>query len=76
MADIGLALRIKYGLREEPSALEARQWIDRTQTLHLTTDAEEAGLLAATQIFSGVGSYILRAEFDTVEALLDRARRK
>ena len=77
MRDLGLSLRIKYRLETIPTEEQAFEWAQRTQTLiDEGVDAEEAGQIAAAHFFVINENLILKAEADTIEALLDRARQK
>lgn len=77
MRDIEVSLRIKYKLPQVPDELEAARWTDRTEELiRQGIHPEEAGSQAASEIFPGCGTYLLKAEADTIEALLERARKK
>ncbi len=77
MREIGVALRIKYKLRHVPSDEEAARWAELTERLvHEGADPDAAGLRAADQLFEIVPNLILKAEADTIEALLDQAKRK
>lgn len=75
--DIGVALRVKYKLRVVSSGEEAERWADLTERLiREGGDPDKAGLAAADQLFDIVPNLILKAEADTIEALLRRARCK
>jgi hypothetical protein len=77
LREIGSALRIKYKLRDAPSDEEAARWTELTERLvREGADPDEAGVRAAGQLFEIVPNLILKAEADTIEALLDQAKRK
>lgn len=77
MREIGTGLRIKYRLREAPDEREAARWAERVERLVGDgVDPEEAGRLAADELFEVVPTLILKAEADTIEALLAQARGK
>jgi hypothetical protein len=77
MRDINIGLRLKYKIGHVPDDDEADRWAERTREL---VDAgehpEEAGRQAASEVFPDFDSVILKAEADTVAALLEAARRK
>ena len=77
MADIGIALRIKYRLDEPPSLELAAEWADMVDALvEQGMGKEEAGQLAARRLLPVNDNLILKAEADTIESLLSQARRK
>ncbi len=77
MREIGVGLRIKYKLKEVPTEAQGAEWADLVERLVRDgVDAEEAGRRAADQLFEVVPNLILKAEADTIEALLEEARKK
>lgn len=77
MREIGVALRIKYKLRDVPSEEQAAGWAELTEQLvREGVDPDEAGQRAADQLFNTVPNLVLKAEADTIEALLEKAKRK
>ncbi|WP_033073303.1 hypothetical protein [Sphingopyxis sp. MWB1] len=77
MRDLGPSLRIKYRLEEIPTEEQAREWARQVQNLISEgVQPEEAGRIAAKYLFTINENLILKAEADTIEALLNRAREK
>ena len=77
MRELGPSLRIKYRLEDIPTEEQAREWARHTQELiDKGLTAEEAGRVAARFLFTINESLIFKAEADTIEALLNRAREK
>lgn len=77
MSDVGPQLRIKYKLRTVPSDEDAARWAALVETLIADgEDPEVAGARAADQLFEVVDGLVLKAEADTLEALLEKAKRK
>ena len=77
MREIGAALRIKYKLRGAPSEAEASRWAELAERLiGEGQDPEVAGLAAAELLFEIDPDLVLKAEADTIEALLGQARQK
>jgi hypothetical protein len=77
MRDIGVGLRIKYKLEEVPTEAQASEWVAIVERLiREGMDPEEAGRRAADQLFVIVPNLILKAEADTIEALLEQAKKK
>jgi len=77
MRDIGVALRIKYKLRKVPTEEQAEQWAELVEHYRRDDiDAEEAGRRAAADLFEIVDNLVLKAEADTIEALLEQAKKK
>ena len=77
MSNIGARLRIKYKLRTVPTEEEARAWAALVEHYRGEgVEAEEAGRKAAGLLFEIVDNLVLKAEADTIESLLDQARRK
>lgn len=77
MRDLGPSLRIKYRLEEIPTEEQAREWARVVENLIKEgLGPEEAGRVAARHLFTINENLILKAEADTIEALLNRARDK
>lgn len=77
MREIGTGLRIKYRLSAAPSEREAAQWAVRADALiREGVEPEDAGRQAADELFEIVPNLVLKAEADTIEALLNQAREK
>lgn len=77
MRDLGISLRIKYRLDEIPTEEQAREWARGVENLIKEgLEPEEAGRVAARHLFTINENLILKAEADTIEALLNRARDK
>lgn len=77
MREIGSALRIKYKLMDVPTEEQAAEWAKLVDAYRGEGhDIEEAGQLAAEQLFRVEPNLILKAEADTIEALLDQAKKK
>lgn len=77
MRDLGLSLRIKYRLEEIPTEEKAREWARQVELLVKEgLEPEEAGRVAARYLFTINENLILKAEADTIEALLQRAKEK
>jgi len=77
MADIGNSLKIKYGLRSDPSRALQDQWIQRTEAFQKQGYSnEEAGARAAALIFPDVNTCVYASEADTITSLLGRAKNK
>ena len=77
MRDLGLSLRIKYRLEEVPTEGQAHEWARQVENLIKEgLPAEEAGRVAAQYLFTINENLILKAEADTIESLLDQARKK
>lgn len=75
--DIRIGLRIKYQIGHVPEEDEADRWARRTEELlDEGLHPEEAGGQAASEIFPDANSVMLKAEADTIAALLEAARRK
>jgi hypothetical protein len=77
MRELGVALRIKYRLREVPTDAEAAEWARRTEGLIAEgLHPDNAGLQAADQLFEIVQNLVIKAEADTIATLLAQARSK
>lgn len=77
MRDIGASLRIKYKLRDIPTEEESARWAALTEQFRKEGDSlEAAGRRAADDLFEIVPNLILKAEADTIEALLEQAKKK
>lgn len=72
-----LALRIKYGLRVDPTDAQIRQWVQATrESIMQGKSHEAAGWDAAARFFAGVGEIKYAAEADTIEALLEEIKKR
>ena len=77
MADVGDRIRIKYGLRNNPSLTQQQQWAAVVERLVSQGHSrEEAGRMAAKETFSDFDSLVYASESDTIEMLLQRIRDK
>lgn len=77
MRTVGPSLRIKYKLRDVPTDAEVAAWAEETERLvREGLDPEEAGLAAADRLFEIVPNLVIKAEADTIAALLAQARAK
>lgn len=77
MREIGVGLRIKYKLSEVPTDEQAVEWAALVEQYKREgLDAENAGYRAADALFEIVQNLILKAEADTIEALLEQAKKK
>ena len=77
MSDIADALRIKYGLDDNPSSADVGEWAAATDALiNEGVPAEEAGRRAAGAVFGMLDRILYFSESDTLAALLARAREK
>ena len=75
MADIGHALRIKYGLSENPPDYLIAEWEKLArQNIERGFGLEAAGQAAAKVVFPDYQSHFFRTEADTIEMLLERIR--
>ena len=77
MTDLNVALRIKYRTETVPTDQQVERWASRARELIRDgVPAEEAGALAANEILDVNPNLILKAEADTIEALLERIRER
>lgn len=77
MRELGPSLRIKYRLEEIPTEEQALEWARQVENLIKEgLDPEEAGRVAARYLFTINENLILKAEADTIETLLNRAKEK
>lgn len=77
MREIGPSLRIKYRLPDVPTDEQAAEWALLTQALiREGKPPEDAGQEAAERLFVIDRNLILKAEADTIESLLEQARKK
>lgn len=75
MADVGNNLRIKFGLRNNPSIEQQRQWANVVDLLvKQGYSLDLAGQMAAKQLFPDFGQMVYASEGDTIEMLLQRIR--
>lgn len=74
MADSAHNLRIKYGLRNEPTDAQVKLWARITrQVASQGHSLEASGAAAAKQIFPDYRTVVYASEADTIEALLRAA---
>lgn len=77
MADIAHSLRIKYGLRRDPSLEEISRWRDRTVGfIDRGFGREDAGQRAAALVFPDYNTVKYASEADDIGWLLDQAGNK
>lgn len=77
MRDLGLSLRIKYRLDDVPTHEQAQEWAGLAESLiKAGLGPEDAGRAAARHLFTINENLVLKAEADTIEVLLARAREK
>jgi hypothetical protein len=70
-------LRLKYGLPANPTADQVRRWQETTESsIRLGSGKEQAGRAAAASIFQGFETRIYASESETIDSLLDAARRR
>lgn len=77
MANIGNALKIKYGLARDPSDAQVQQWASLTRQLVLQAlSREDAGHEAARRLFTDYRTRVYASEADTIEYLLQQVAQK
>jgi hypothetical protein len=77
VAALGHKLRMKYGLRDEPTEAQVRAWLETTQAaIRRGADRERAGDEAARALFPTYRTHIYAPEADTIEMLLREAEGK
>lgn len=77
MTDVAHGLYIKYGLQHRPTDNEVRQWRDQANHLiRLGHGAEQAGAVAAKDVFWDYNTMVYASEADTITALLRAAASK
>ena len=77
MADAGANLRIKYGLRSDPSSTSIARWAQLARSyINSGQKPEDAGHLAAKLVFPDYKTHVYASEADTIEALLRAAEGK
>ena len=77
MADVGDRIRIKYGLTNNPSLDQQRRWADLVdQLVRQGYTPDDAGRMAAEQVFPDLGTRFYKSESDTIAMLLQRIRDK
>lgn len=75
MTSLSVALRIKYRTVSVPTTQQISGWWKRVDQLVADgLSAENAGSIAANEFFDPNPNLILKAEADTIEYLLSRAR--
>lgn len=74
---IEFSLKIKYGLREEPSKDKVVRWADETERMRSAgVTLEEAGRSAASKVFADFGTIFYKSQGDTILALLAEAKKR
>jgi hypothetical protein len=74
MAALAHNLKIKYGLRNDPSESLVRAWAEATRaSIARGVDREEAGRDAAKALFIDYRTHHYASEADTIEMLLRQA---
>ncbi len=77
MSDIKHKFFIKYGLRKEPTDQQISQWKSIVNTLiNQGYQGEQAGNMAAQQVFPDYNSMVYASEADTIKALLDAVKNR
>jgi hypothetical protein len=77
MANAALALRIKYGLANDPTESKISEWARKTREYQRGgLSLEEAGAAAAKLLFPDYRTRHYASEADTIEALLRAAESK
>ena len=77
MEDAAQGLRIKYGLSNQPTDAQVKQWVQLVRRLAAQgRTQEQAGAEAAQQIFPDFRTMGYASEADTIEALLRAAEGK
>ncbi|MCG9559868.1 hypothetical protein [Vibrio kanaloae] len=70
-------LFIKYSLVKHPSKEEITSWLERTEYyLKQGLSKDEAGRKAASEAFEVDLNIIRKSQADTIEALLEKAKKK
>ena len=74
MANIGNNLKIKYGLKDNPSEKEILRWVEITiSNIRRGMGSEAAGHSAAKSLFSDYQTRMYASEADTIAQLLEQA---
>lgn len=77
MASAGHGLRIRYGLRLDPSQSQIDAWVQRTRELIRNGySPEAAGDLAARELFPDYRTHAYASEAETIATLLEAAGKK
>jgi len=77
MADLANKLKIKYGLRNDPTPEQIRRWEESTrEAIARGIPRERAGETAAQANFIGYKQTVYASEADTIETLLLEAGKK
>ncbi|MFL1875216.1 hypothetical protein ACIKT0_08380 [Hansschlegelia beijingensis] len=77
MANIGNALKIKYGLGHDPSSDKAQEWADLVRRyVRDGMPREAAGEAAAKVLFRDYQTHVYASEADTLEMLLQQVADK
>ena len=75
--DLKVALRIKYGLSNDPTDEQVQQWANAARnSIARGESAEAAGYVAAYRNFSDVGTVKYAAEADTITSLLEEVKKR
>lgn len=77
MADAGHNLKIKYGLRGDPSDQLISKWVaEVTRLKNAGFSSEDAGSRAAAAVFPDFQTHFYASVADDIESLLDAARNR
>ena len=77
MADAGNRIKIKYGLRNNPSLAQQREWANIVALfVRQGYSHDQAGQMAAKQLFSDYDTMKYASEGDTIEMLLRQINEK
>jgi|tagenome__1003787_1003787.scaffolds.fasta_scaffold13410062_1 hypothetical protein len=77
LASAAQSLRIKYGLRNDPSEFQVRAWAELTRDfIKRGVNRDKAGEQAAQKLFVDYRTHVYATEADTIEMLLLQAERK
>jgi hypothetical protein len=77
MADAAHGLRIKYGLRNNPTDAQVSTWASQTrQYINTGMEREAAGAAAAKLLFPDYRTHHYASQADEIEALLRAAEGK
>jgi hypothetical protein len=77
MADAGNSLKIKYGLRNNPTESQIKAWAQLTrESIRTGSLREEAGEAAAKLLFPDYRTHHYASQADEIEALLRAAEGK
>lgn len=77
MANAANGLRIRFGLRNQPTDAQITQWAQLARKLiDMGYSSDQAGTAAAKQIFPDFNNVFYGSEADTIMALLRLAENK